>query len=237
MPREQMDERQVAAYLHLDLRQVQRLASRGQIPCRRVSGRYAFMKGEVDHWVEVQMHELGPDRMRDIERGVSNHHGMDHGEMLVCPLIPPGGIVWPLQARTRDSAIRELVNIADQAGLVCSRENLIREVLQREDLCSTALMPHTAIPHPRHPLPYDIAASFVVVGGTASGIPFGATDGALTQLFFLICCKDDRTHLHVLARIAQMLAEPRAVSALLAAESCEEIADLLQRQEAAVLEG
>ena len=67
MPRERMDEQQVSAYLRMDLRQVQRLASRGQIPCRRVGGRFVFTKVELDHWVEVQMHEMAPDRLRDIE--------------------------------------------------------------------------------------------------------------------------------------------------------------------------
>jgi len=41
------------------------------------------------------------------------------------------------------------------------------------------LIPGVALPHPRHPLPYDIAASFVVVGLTGAGIPFGAEDGSL----------------------------------------------------------
>ena len=53
--------------------------------------------------------------------------------------------------------------------------------------------------------------------------------------FFLICCKDDRTHLHVLARLAQMLHEPAAVAEMLAAADSEQLTGTLHRRELAVL--
>ena len=41
-------------------------------------------------------------------------------------------------------------------------------------------------------------------------------DGSLTRLFFLICCKDESTHLHVLARLATMLHDQADVEDLIA---------------------
>ena len=141
----------------------------------------------------------------------------------------------PLGARTRQAAIRSLVALAEQADLVYDRDQLIEEIRTREDLCSTALIPGVALPHPHFPVPYDIAASFVVVGLTPSGIPFGAPDGKLTRLFFMICCKDDRTHLHVLARLMRMLDDRSAREELFHAESPEQLRALLQQAEAAAL--
>ena len=235
MPHEQMNEKQVAAYLHMDLRELQKLCCRGLIPCRKVGGRFTFCKGDVDHWVEAQMHQLGPRRLAGIEKGVSEHHGFDHDDMLIQGLVPSGGLAVPLEARTRDAVIRALVDLADKAGLVCCRDELIDQIRQREELCSTAMIPGVAMPHPRHPLPYDIAASFVVAGLTPSGLPYGAEDGSLTRLFFLICCKDDRTHLHVLARLAQMLHDAAVVEELLAVGDAAEMAATLLRLEQAVI--
>lgn len=231
MPHEQMTEKQVAAYLHMDLREVQKLASRDQIPCRKVGGKLIFRKGDIDHWVEAQMHELDEKRLAGIERGVSAHHGFDDTAMLVVPLVPKAGLAVPMAASTRDAVIRKLVALADKAEMIYDKDVLISEITQREDLCSTALIPGVALPHPRHPLPYDITASFVVVGLTSSGIPFGAADGSLTRLFFLIVCKDDRTHLHVLARLGRMLQDRKDVEELLAAESSEQFAATLRRLE------
>jgi PTS system nitrogen regulatory IIA component len=235
MPREQMSEAQVAAYLHMDVREVVKLASRGQIPCRKVRGQFQFFKGDLDHWVERQMPKLNKRRLADIEKGVSRHHGVEDTSLIVRPLIPEGGVEVPLVAKTPDSVIRELVEVADRLGLVYNRDELVGEVRRREQLCTTALTPGVAMPHPRHPLPYDIAESFVIPGLTPSGVPFGAADGSLTRLFFLICCKDDRTHLHVLARLAQMLHDPSDVDALLAAEHGDELLEgLLSLEESAV---
>jgi nitrogen PTS system EIIA component len=232
MPSEQMNEQQVAAYLHLDLREVVKLASRGHLPSRKVGGKYLFRKGEVDHWVESRMHELGKDRLAGIERGVSAHHGIDDTVEIVAPLIPPDGLAVPLKARSRDGVIRDLVGLADRAGLVYTKADLIDNVLAREELCSTALVPGVALPHPRHPLPHDIDSSFVVAGLTPSAIPFGAHDGSLTRLFFLICCKDDRTHLHVLARLGRMLQERRDIERLMDAQTPDELRTILADLEA-----
>lgn len=235
MPHEQMTEQQVAAYLSMDVREVVKLASRGQIPCRKQGGAFLFRKGQVDHWVWEQMHTLAPERLEGIEEGVSAHHGLDAEGLTVCSLIPRAGVAVPLVAKTRDAALRRLVELADAADLVYDRDELLSELRQREELCSTALLPGAAVPHPRHPMPWDIAASFVVVGLTPSGIPYGAVDGSLTRLFFLICGKDERTHLHVLARLALMLYEPGVIDELLACEDAEALRHVMVTREQAIL--
>jgi PTS system nitrogen regulatory IIA component len=235
MPHEQMTERQVAAYLHLDVREVARLASRGKLPARRRRGKFVFVKSEVDHWVEQQIHSLSPQRLADIAQGVSAHHGLDAHAVLVAAMIPSDGVAVPLKAKTADAALRALVDLACAAGRVHDRQRVLEEVRAREKLCSTAVGAGAALPHPRHPMPYDIESGFIVVGLAAAGIPFGAPDGALTRLFFLVCCKDDRTHLHVLARLVQMLHDADAVGEMLAARDGEQLTGILHRRELAVL--
>ena len=235
MPHEEMTEQQVANYLHLDRREVHKLASRGVLPGRRVGSAYRFRKGQVDHWVELQMHELPAQRLAMIEKGVSEHHGFEHEAPLIVPMIPAGGLAAPLLGRTRDGAIRALADLADKAELLYDRDKLVMEIRQREELCTTAILPGVALPHPRHPLPNDIASSFVVAGVAPAGIPFGSLDGSLTRVFFLICCKDDRTHLHVLARLGQMLQEPGAVEDFIHAADADELGRVLRRHEQAIL--
>jgi mannitol/fructose-specific phosphotransferase system IIA component (Ntr-type) len=232
---------QVATYLAMDLREVVKLASRGQIPCRKLGGdkspsdRFRFIKSDVDHWIENQMHTLNRQRLASISKAVSDHHGLDAEGMLLCSSIPEGGLDVPMHARTREATIRELVDVADRAGMVHLKSDLLDEVREREDVCSTALIPGVALPHPHHPVEYDIVESFVVVGLTHSGIPFGAPDGSLTRLFFLVCCKDERTHLHLLARLAQMLHTPGVLDELMGADGPEELMSTLQNCERTIV--
>jgi PTS system nitrogen regulatory IIA component len=241
MPHEQMNASQVAVYLAMDMREVVKLAQRDQIPCLKLGGdkaprdRYRFVKSDIDHWIENQMHTLNRERLSSISKSVSDHHGLDSEGMLLCSSIPDGGLDVPMHARTREATIRELVDVADRAGMVYLRAELIEEIREREDVCSTALIPGVALPHPRHPVEYDISDSFVVVGLTHSGIPFGAPDGSLTRLFFLVCCKDERTHLHLLARLAQMLHTPGVLDDLLDADCPEELMETLHACEAKIV--
>jgi excisionase family DNA binding protein len=236
MPHEQMTEQQLAEYLRLDLRQILKWAARGQIPCRKVGDeKFLFRRSDVDHWVWQRMHDFDRDDREGIERGVSEHQGCDPDQPIVCPLIPEAGCRVPLDARTRQSAIDTLLDIAETCDLLYNRQELREELRGREQLCSTALLPRIAFPHPRHPLPYDIAESFIVVGLTPTGIPFGAEDGSLTRLFFLVCCKDERTHLHVLARLVRMLDQPQAIELFLSADDGEHLCERLAHREMEVL--
>lgn len=233
MPHELMNIQQVARYLHLDEREVRKLASRGKIPCRRRGEDFQFRKSDLDHWVETQMHELPAGRLAQIEAAVHRHHGhaADEKALLVWPMVPPGGVAAPLASKTKSSVLRDLVALADACEMVYGREDLLAEITQREELCSTALLAGTAIPHPRHPVPYDIAESFIVVGRTESGVPFGAPDGSLTRLFFLVCCKDERTHLHVLARLSRLMQDTESQAELMMAEDADAFLAALERAE------
>ena len=241
MPHEPMNASQVATYLAMDMREVIKLASRDQIPCLKLGGdkvprdRYRFIKSDIDHWIENQMHTLNRERLASISKSVSDHHGLDSEGMLLCSSIPDGGLDVPMHARTREATLRELIDVADRAGMVYLKAELLDEVRQREDVCSTALIPGVALPHPHHPVEYDIVDSFVVVGLTHSGIPFGAPDGSLTRLFFLGCCKDERTHLHLLARLAQMLHTPGVLDDLMAADSPDELMGILHACESEIV--
>ena len=72
-------------------------------------------------------------------------------------------------------------------------------------MVSTALPTGVAFPHPRRPLPTALGESVMAFGRTASGVPYGDPNGGLTDCFFLICCRDDQTHLRVLARLTRLL--------------------------------
>jgi PTS system nitrogen regulatory IIA component len=235
MPYEKMDSQQVAAYLGMDLREVEKQAARGNMPCRKVQDRFVFTKGEIDHWVWEQMHNFDAAQLADIERGVSEYHGFAHVEPVVCPLIDEKCVAVPLVAKTREAVIRGLVQLAEDRELIYDRDSMLDELRGREALCSTALLPGVAFPHPRSPLPYDIAESFIVVGLTPAGVPYGAEDGSLTRMFFFLACKDDRTHLHVLARLVRMLDDKETLASLMTAETPDELEERLAHRELEVL--
>jgi PTS system nitrogen regulatory IIA component len=111
------------------------------------------------------------------------------------------------------------VSLAEQTWQVYDPEAILEAVRQREEMGSTALPSGVAVPHPHRPLPAALGESVVAFGRTGRDIPFGAPSGGLTDLFFLVCCRDDRTHLRVLARLTRLFLRPGFLDALRSAET------------------
>jgi len=232
MPHEKMNTRQLASYLGISLKKVTRLAAREKIPCRKIAnGKFIFRKYEIDHWIWQQMHDFDLDRVADIEKGVISHHGMDDEVPIICPLLDERCTALPLDARTAPSVLKKLVRMAVDCGFAYDVEQLYARLRCREEIASTAILPGVAFPHPGEPMPNGLARSFVGVGLVPCGVPFGSRDGGQTKLFFLICCKEERTHLHVLARLVRILNEQGGTPDLIEAKDTESFLEIIAHRE------
>src|SRR5205823_3128084 len=108
---------------------------------------------------------------------------------------------------------------------------ILEAIRHRESIASTGLASGVALPHPHRPLPNALGESVLAYGRTPSGIPFGAPDGSLADIFFLVCCRDDRTHLRVLARLSRLLLRPGFADELRNSESAQDTWQLIQAAE------
>lgn len=236
MPYRSMSLEEFAKHIGMDAREVRRLADRGKLPGNKVGGQWRFNRARVTEWLQQEMPTLDEARLIALEESMSGAtpDSMDEAGPVVTDLIGVDGIDLALPARTRPSVLRRLVELADRTGLLYDAEGLLEAVEERETLCSTALPNGVAIPHPRQPMPYASAEPLICVARMSSGIAFGAPGGSLTRIFFLICCHNDRYHLHVLARLMRLLDE-ETIELLLQAETREELLEGLIGKEKKVV--
>jgi PTS system nitrogen regulatory IIA component len=210
---------ELAEYIRRDRREVSKLADRGQLPGRKVSGEWRFARAEIDHWLETQLPVYTEEQLHALE---TRDCGRAGEEMLVSALLGKQCVAVPLAATTRASVLRELVRLAELSQQVYDPASILQAIRQREEMGTTALESGVALPHPRRPLPSAVGESVLAYGRTTSGIPFGAHQGGLTDMFFLVCCQDEKSHLRVLARLSRLLLRPGFVDALRAAETPED---------------
>jgi PTS system nitrogen regulatory IIA component len=235
MENEVMDLDQLASYLQRDVRELSRMANRGYLPGQKVGGVWRFASAEINHWLETQMHAYTEQELTALEAGTTRGK-LDH-QPLVSALLSETIVAAPLLAGTRDSVLRELVKLAENSWQVYDPAALLEAIRQREQLGSTALASGVAIVHPRRPLP-DTAQgeAFIAFGRTARGAPFNAPGGGLTDLFFLVCCRDASTHLRALARLSRMMLRSVFVEELRSAETVAEIYQLIDTTERELIE-
>jgi PTS system nitrogen regulatory IIA component len=236
MPYRTMSLEEFAKHVSLDAREVRRLADRGKLPGHKVQGQWRFNRARVTEWLQQEMHKLDEGRLVALEGSMSGETAMVPGDtrLVVTDLIGMDGIDVALGAKTRPSVLRELVRLAERTGLLYDSQGLLEALQEREQLCSTALPNGVAIPHPRQPMPYVSAEPLLCVARIGQGISFGDPKGSLTRLFFLICCHEDRNHLHILARLMRIL-DDVTIDRLLYVDSSEDLlATLITREEAVV---
>src|SRR6476659_1455814 len=176
---------ELAGLLNRDERELSKLASRGQLPGRKVGGAWRFASAEIQQWLEGEMPGLDDGQLK----GIEDAHP-EPVEPLVTQLLAPDCVEVPLQARTPGSVMRALVRLAEQSWQVYDPDAIVAAVQAREEQGSTAQDSGVAILHPRRPMTAALGESVIAFGRTAGGIPFGAARGRPTDLFFLVCCRD-----------------------------------------------
>ena len=227
MNAETMDLEQLARYLRRDVREVSKLANRGRLPGRKVAGQWRFSRTEITHWLETQLPDYSEEELENLEGQPHN----EEPELLICGMMRKACTAVPLQASTKSSVLHELVATAERSWQVYKPETLLDALKLREESLSTALENGVAVPHPRRILPNAFGESLIAYGRTFSGIPFGAPHGQLTDIFFLLCCRDDQTHLRTLARLSRLLLRPDFIDDLRVAETTAETLAVIEAAE------
>jgi len=207
----------LAKQLGRDRRELEKLANRGRIPGRKVSGAWQFHPVEITHWLETEMRAYDAQELAVVEGSQQSTEA--DTDVPVSSLLHPDMVQVPLDARTKRSVLESLVEVAGRTWQIWEPAAVLRAIQEREEVLSTAYENGIAIPHPRNPLPDALGESLIAFGRTLSGIPFGAPKRRLTNLFFLVLSRDSRTHLQVLARLGRLMQLPNFPEALREADT------------------
>jgi len=221
----------LASYLHLLPAQVAKLAERGAVPGRKVSGQWKFSPAEIHHWMEERMGLLDDEELAQVEGVLERASNEDTQPVCIADILPEEAIAVPLEARTRSRVIDAMSNVAAASGLLWDAAKMADAVRAREEMQPTALDNGVALLHPRRPMPSIMSESFVAFGRTATGIPFGNSRGIMTDIFLLICSTDDRGHLRTLARISRLISDIGFLDNLRAAENAPAVRRLVAHKE------
>jgi PTS system nitrogen regulatory IIA component len=236
MPNRTFTPEELTDYLHLAPDDVERLMRETDMPREVRGGRTVFRRAAIDEWASKRILGL-PGKRLDVyhEKSMRGTREVFPGGALIPDLMSADFIDLGLRSKTRASVIRDLVALAERTGRLFDPRELLTSVEEREALCPTALPGGFALLHARHHAAFRFEGSFIVLGRTIQAVPFGADDGGLTQVFFLVCCEDDRIHLHTLARLCMIALKTDVITQLHEAPSPAAAYEALVAAEKAVL--
>lgn len=221
----------LAAHLHMLPAQISKLADRGKIPARRLSGQWNFSRAEIHHWLEDRIGLSSADELAEMETNLQRTDTSEMGEVSITALLPVDHIAVPLAAKTRSRVISSMADLAATTGMLWDPDKMAEAVTAREAMHPTTLDVGVALLHPRRPQASILGEAVVALGITGQGIPFGGTSG-LTDVFFLLAATNDHEHLRLLARISRMISDPEWLALLRTASDSQTAHELLVARDA-----
>jgi len=217
--------REVADILKLHPRTVTKMVRSGQLPATRIGRVWRFDESVVLQWFNAQL--TGAAKAGGL---ADNPAHLWNGTTRVADLLSAETVQYTAERRTRRDVLEALAALAVRTHQVPDYQRLLDSLLEREEMCPTALEGGVAFPHPRHPLDH-LHRPVLSVLVARHGVDFGAPDGEPTRIFVLVCSTDDRSHVKILSHLARLFRPGGAVGHLSRCHTPAEIFREIQRLE------
>ena len=141
--------------------------------------------------------------------------------------LPQAAIQPDLKSQTKKEVLKELVQELALAHGIKDPLNILKALLEREDLGSTGIGQGIAIPHGKSNSVSGVAAA---LGISKRGIDFDALDGEPVYIFFMLIApaNSNGIHLKILAKISRLLKDKFFRQALREAKTSQEALKLIK---------
>lgn len=144
-----------------------------------------------------------------------------------------GGVVSNVPVTSKQELIKIVMRqVAPRLGLdpdVCTEL-----LLDREALMPTALNSGLAVPHPRDIVLEIPGSDTIVTVFPEKPIDYGALDGQPVHTLFFLFSASDKTHLHLLSKLAHLGSQPQALEFLASKPNQETLLAYIKDWEAKV---
>ena len=207
---------EVARYLRVSERTVYDWAQKGEIPSGKIGTVWRFKKSEIERWVN--------------ERLSSNRSVSVFSVVQIQNILSPDRILFLNYSKKRDALVALAENLAG-APQIKSRQELVAEILRREELMSTAIGRGIAIPHVRLSSVTDLVVSVGV--SQVDIIDFQSLDDVPVRLLFMIAAAYNQHayYLQTLSFFSSKLKNNDLRASLTAAKTPQEVYSLLVSQD------
>lgn len=203
---------EVANYLRVSDRTVYDWAQRGEIPAGKIGTVWRFKKSEVEKWVNERLSSSG-GRIKDDIVQVKN-------------ILAPNRVIFISQTSRHDVLV-ELATALSSAPQVKRSDELVSEILKREELMSTAIGRGIAIPHVRLSSVTDLVMAVGVCKTPVTD--FQPIDDMPVSLLFMIAAAYNQHsyYLQTLSYFSAKLKKKELRDSLLNAATTDDVYKLL----------
>jgi len=210
-----------ARYLSLSSRTIYRMV--GEFPAIRLGGRWRFRVRDLDNW--ILKHRTGVEPLPEPLDSA--------GDARLYPYMDLQNIILDAPQKVAADLIRSALaraHLAPNGGSEEeAKERIVDAILEREKLCSTALHPDAAFPHPRDPEKCALAEHQIIVVRARGPVDFGEAHGYRPRIAIILLARTAAVQLVWEARLSHLLHREGLARQLLDARTEREIYDVFAR--------
>lgn len=219
--------REAAGALGVSQKTVYRWIKDGRLPSHRLGGQHFLERSEVNDLVIREGLAPLPDTIQE---------GEDNMDICLHEMLTRGGVFYRISGTTKKDVLRNALNMVKGVDESAS-DPLFQMFSAREELASTGIGDHIAVPHARGSLAGFVSHPILSLSFLEKPIDYGALDGKPVYALFLLISPNVRTHLRILARLSFCLRTPQFKQVVLSQASRETILNTLMQTEARLHRG
>lgn len=218
----------VAEILSVSEKTIYRMIQSESIPCVRIGGQWRFDRMDIMSWLEdkrcLACGTPVPAAGRRVEMGAP---------VSISSLIRRGGVFTDLPGQSREAAVHCCLQEISARVPSLEGADLFGSVMEREDLCPTAIGHGIAMPHPKEPvsLAWGACVSLCRLHGR---VPFGPSDNDEVDTLFYIFYSSRRHLLRTQSRLMRLLWDDEVREAVTGALATEVLLRIISRKEAEI---
>jgi len=207
--------RRLAEYLMVSEKTVYRMLDRNELPAMRVGSQWRFRMQDIDGWLTEEVRRVEYEG----QRGALDP--MDASQLAITPLLAPENVWLSVSPGSRDELLAFLTREASIDAHV-DRDQLFRSIREREAVCSTAVLPDAAFPHPIDPRPYRFTRKRVLLAVLREPLDFLDPHGHRPRVVAAILARSVQGQLLAFSRALKLFADASLIERLAAVQTADE---------------
>ncbi len=224
----------VAELLNVSETTIRRWLKDGKIPAYQLNHQYRFNRGEIEDWMmrcKLKMDEpfveqqIYPPTKENIQGGLQQYS--------LYRAMNKGGVLCDVKGGSKKEIIKKVAQLA-APRLNLDSEVIAELLLDRESMAPTAMDHGIAIPHPRDSVLKVAGSDVVITVFPQQPLEYGALDGQPVHTLFFLFSSSDKTHLHLLSKLAHLSSQPKMIELLSTKPSAEKLLPMIKEWESKI---
>lgn len=220
---------ELADILQLNIKTIIKLSKEKKLPSVKIAGQYRFSKERIIEWIESGLKDSTNKFLQDFENDVNDI------DIQIHKLLFPYNIIINLKSTNKIDIIKELVIFPENNNPINNKEELIAQIINRENSRSTALGKGIAFPHPRTISKNIVKNGVLKLGISREGIDFNASDNIPVKIVFMLAFPNLSLHLKVLSKLTRLFKNEQLTLEIYEQnQTSEKVIEIIKKYEKAI---